>query len=336
MALSAMLLVGGCHLIAGYDPASPAGDMGTPSADATIPEGGTSIDGGSPPEDIHFTDGLSPEQRANCTGTTSGGDDGDLLFGDRDPEPTRCNVQAADIRFDGSSGVRWEAFTVRGTEWSPSGCFELGESVFEQTCLTNDDTEVYAGATGLSLLPGKSYLVEATVLLGPITNADTWDVSVLSHFVWPEKNQTDPYRYMLCGLHHADYLQVNGIHVSDLRLELRRDSRGYNTADPANSGVTGAWWLDPPPSYSTNDGDRYRLQLFYTPTAFAEDGKERVHCGLLDSADKRVRHSTFEIWNTSSFDYHVFLPAGPGSIGLRTINRAARFEQVQVFELYGG
>ncbi|MBW2737035.1 MAG: hypothetical protein JRH20_32025, partial [Deltaproteobacteria bacterium] len=145
-----------------------------------------------------------------------------------------------------------------------------------------------------------------------------------------------PYRYMLCGLHHADYLQVNGIHVSDLRLELRRDSRGYNTSDPATAGVTGAWWLDPPPSYSTNDGDRYHLQLFYTPTAFAEDDKDRVHCRLLDSADEEVRHSTFEISNTSPFDYHVFLPAGLGSIGLRTINRAARFEQVQVFELYGG
>ncbi|MBW2735725.1 MAG: hypothetical protein JRH20_25345 [Deltaproteobacteria bacterium] len=51
---------------------------------------------------------------------------------------------------------------------------------------------------------------------------------------------------------------------------------------------------------------------------------------------KPVRSRTFEIWNVSQFNYHVFLPVGSGSIGLRTINRRARFEQVQVFELYEG
>jgi hypothetical protein len=245
-----------------------------------------------------------PTEVAECS-LVSCADDCDGIPDYRDPEPQLCNELLYEDVFDDDPASTWSYYDG-AWQWQPES--------LEQNLLSDVTAWARADDAGLST---SEYLVEARVRLGSIGNDDWWEVSVLGRYQHWFPN-------MACGIHHI--LVFNPpVDPPDVRVELRRDDRDYDP-DPTASGWSAAWPAGTPPDFDPGPGNEYVLQLWYT-----QNPAEQVFCRLADE-ETVVRWVAYELWRDTRYDAH--LPTAPGSVGFRTLNRAAAFDYIRVFRLH--
>lgn len=189
-----------------------------------------------------------------------------------------------------------------------------------------------AVARDAALLPA-STLVEARVTLGAAAKRRHWRVGVMGRVA------TDSgFHFIGCSIwQNPDAPAYNPVPDPDLVITVR-NAETEKLAEKERD----AWPLPHKkvPGLEALPGSSYVLQLWYTPDLSALSSEidpcttkpdcPAVVCRVCSNTS--CFHTAYYAIYSSPGEAN-YLPAGPGTVGVRTLNRAATFDYVRVYEL---
>lgn len=276
------------------------------------------------------SDSLTFDQRATCTGEPPAGDDGDLLPAERDEdfpfaELAGCNPLLYREEFASNRG---EWFFRRDVNTVDSSCFEIAGGELQQRCNAADNV-IYQAFARDPQLPTLSYLVEVEVTIDEVLDARRWEIGLLARLEMPPLASEEPFQYIGCFIRKDTGINP-GVGLPELVVELRR-WWGDFTLDYGSSPGSTAYWNEmasgfEAPTFSTAPGARHVLQLFVA-------ANNDVYCVLSDQQEPYARAGSFRVSDLSGGDYSSYVNQAAGSVGVQTLNAAASFDNVRVFEL---
>jgi hypothetical protein len=332
------LACAGCHLLFGHHPGSGvSGDAAGRPERQLLDQLRTEL---PMPQELRTEAGTCappvppspPGYATPCPSTTAAcpssvNKDCDALANLLDPYPTECNALVLDETFgtDVVASKAWHAYSKKDSwRWS---CGRLS-----QTRTTPDDGTLDEAASAVAAgvsLPAH-YLVEARVTLGPAAAREHWRVGVIGR-VTDDKD----FYFIGCSIWENPHAGSNNpVPDPDLVVTVYTPFVMDNGWPYPHAKVDG---LD------DKEGASYTLQLFYS-SDIVKLGAEKstlyppcttstcpvVFCRVC--TESACFHSGFmAIYNTASPMQAI--PAGAGTVGFRTLNRAASFERIRVFEL---
>ncbi len=329
-----VVALAGCHLLVGHGPGSGAGhDDGV----------------GGPERGI--LDGLRRERLASDGAPWSDGARADrgcveplppTVPGFITPCPaslTSCQKENADCdgmlnAVDPYAGCNELLFeegfshdVIADGSWSavPSGSWSWSCGALSQTSTAN--TYATAFRKTAPALPA-GFLVEARVVLGKQGGGSHWRVGVIGRV-------GTPLAFIGCSIWEDPNAGAgNPVPDPDVVITLKNDKTGTFGIDA---------WPYPHqkvPALAATEGTAYTLQLWYTPD-ISKLWAVTPTCGTAPSCPAVICRVCTESSCIQRGFYALYmdlahlqyLPAGPGSVGLRTFNRAASFDRIRVYEL---
>lgn len=324
----------GCHLVFPFGQQTSAATDGAADARDLLMSGESSPD--AMPDDLVTctTDQATPLLVAECQDNTCAtGGDCDALPEYRD-HFDGCNRLLYEETFDADPrGGRWLIPSGEGEDWSWS-CGALAQT-------STEDLFRWASATD-AVLTSADYLVEARIVLGPtgdLTKNPRWGVGIAGRVGWDAA--TGHHTYALCELWvNPDPTSGNPVYSPDVHMMLKNPATDTHPNPDFRSEGIGAWPLPhvATPGLEGKAGDVIYLQLWYTTnlkkiapaTPCSTNDCPALVCIACDES-KCLRGGSYAFYTDQT--HLQYLPQEPGTVGLRTLNRAASYDYVRVFEL---
>lgn len=330
-------LAAGCHLLFGHHPGGGSSGDGVGSPERGVvdqlrteraapseqrAEAGPCTPPLSPWPPGYLT--ACPASTASCPPVNT---DCDALANDLDPYKAECNRLALDETFgtDVLASKAWHAYSKHDSwRWS---CGKLTQSHTTPDDGTPDQA-ASAVAAGVSL--PAHYVVEARVTLGAAAPRPHWRVGVIGRVT-----DDASFHFIGCSIwENPNAGSNNPVYDPDLVLTVHTPF------------VTDNGWPYPHkkvPGLEDKAGASYTLQLFYSSDIVKLGAAKAdlypecktatcpvVFCRVC--TETACFHSGFmAIYNTANPLQNI--PAAPGTVGFRTLNRAAAFDRIRVYEL---